>query len=395
MHVQLWSYNYDPEPLGIGPVSTVWAKAMKERGHEIEIVAAHPHYPKPEWGMKLKPYREVRDGIPVTRLPLLIGRDTRRRRLLQEISFMAAQTAAVPFLGRPDTIISVSPSFPALLPAMLATRARRIPWYLWLQDILPDGAATTGLVDTGGMIYRGSRRLESAAYGSAAGIVVLSESFRENLRSKGVPDSKISVAFNPATFPVESLYAASADREPPRIVCMGNIGRSQGLDEIVRDFESDPELSKLGARLVICGSGVAAPEVKAAIRTDRVEMPGLLSPEDLRSELERASLALVSQAYGEGEFNVPSKLMNYLAAGLPVIASVRPESEAARIVEASSAGWVTPQGRIGAAASSALADPESLRTKSRNGLSFAESNLTPAALAEKFDLLLRGGTRPA
>lgn len=390
MRIQLWSYNYEPEPLGIGPVSRVWAKAMAARGHQIEVVAAHPHYPKPDWGRKLLPYREIRDGIPVTRLPLLIGRDSRGRRLLQEASFMGAQALASPFLGRPDTVISVSPSFPALLPAMLATKARRIPWYLWLQDILPDGAATTGLVDTEGTIYRWSRRLETSAYRSAKGIVVLSDSFRDNLRSKSVPDSKISVAFNPATFPVESLYRREALDQAPRIVCMGNIGKSQGLAAIVKDFEDDEDLSRLGVRLVICGTGVAAPEVRAAIRTDRVEMPGLLSKDDLESELRRASLALVSQAYGEGEFNVPSKLMNYLAAGLPVLASVKPESEAARIVNASSSGWVTPQGSIGAAATSALADPEELMGKSRNGLRFAESNLSPAALAERFDRLISG-----
>lgn len=394
MRIQLWSYNYDPEPLGIGPVSTVWARAMVERGHEIEVVAAHPHYPKPDWGKKLTPYREVRDGIRVTRLPLLIGRDSRGRRLLQEASFMGAQALASPFLGSPDIVISVSPSFPALLPAMLATKARRIPWYLWLQDILPDGAATTGLVDTGGVVYRRSRQLEAAAYRSATGIVVLSESFRENLRSKAVPDSKISIAFNPATFPVESIYRRGARDEPPRIVCMGNVGRSQGLAEIVRDFENDAELSELGARLVICGTGVAAEEVRATIRTDRVEMPGLLSRDALETELRRASLALVSQAYGEGEFNVPSKLMNYLAAGLPVIASVKPESEAARIVNASSSGWIAPQGKIGLVAASALTDPEILQTKSRNGLEFAEANLTPAALAERFDHVIGADSQP-
>jgi len=122
-----------------------------------------------------------------------------------------------------------------------------------------------------------------------------------------------------------------------------------------------------------------------------VEMPGLLSPEALNAELGRASIALVSQAYGEGEFNVPSKLMNYLAAGLPVIASVERRSEAARIVEASASGWVSAPGKIGETASSALADAAGLRARSASGLAFAQSNLTPGALAEKFEaLLLRG-----
>ena len=389
MRVQLWSYNYDPEPLGIAPVSTIWAKAMTARGYEVEVVAAHPHYPKPDWGTRVAPYREVRDGVPVTRLPLLIGRSTRRQRMLQELSFLTAQTMASPFLGQPDAIISVSPSFPALLPAMLASKARRIPWYIWLQDILPDGAATTGYVDRQSPIYRLSRRLESSSYESARGIIVLSESFRDNLRVKGVPDSKISLAYNPATLPVESVYPDKPNLDSPRILCIGNIGKSQGLAAIVRDFEGNDDLAKRGARLVITGTGVAEEEVRSAIRSDRVDMPGLLPRDELEAEFRRATLAAVTQSYDEGEFNVPSKLMNYLAAGIPVVASVRPESEAARIIEASRSGWIAGPGEFGSTIGKALADPASLVSRSRNAAEFSSAKLTPEALADRFDDILR------
>ncbi len=75
MKIQLWSYNYDPEPTGIGIVSTVWARGLRDRGHQVEVVAAHPHYPEPRWGTRVLPYREVREGINVLRLPLWIGRE--------------------------------------------------------------------------------------------------------------------------------------------------------------------------------------------------------------------------------------------------------------------------------------------------------------------------------
>ena len=75
---------------------------MKDLGHEVEVVAAYPHYPEPRWEHPRRPYREVRDGIPVTRLPLLVGRaPTRPQRIRQELSFTAAQTAAIPALARP------------------------------------------------------------------------------------------------------------------------------------------------------------------------------------------------------------------------------------------------------------------------------------------------------
>lgn len=47
MRVQLWSYNFDPEPTGIGIVATTLARGLSKRGHDVEVVAAHPHYPEP------------------------------------------------------------------------------------------------------------------------------------------------------------------------------------------------------------------------------------------------------------------------------------------------------------------------------------------------------------
>src|SRR4051812_30675747 len=88
MRVQLGSYNYDPEPTGIGPVSTVLARGLRRRGPQVDVVAAHPHYPSPMWGKRAKPYREIRDGVRVLRLPLWIGRDSAVERYRQELTFM-------------------------------------------------------------------------------------------------------------------------------------------------------------------------------------------------------------------------------------------------------------------------------------------------------------------
>ena len=45
MRIQLWSYNYDPEPSGIAPLSGVWARAMQARGHEVEVDRGAPALP--------------------------------------------------------------------------------------------------------------------------------------------------------------------------------------------------------------------------------------------------------------------------------------------------------------------------------------------------------------
>ena len=337
LKIQLWSYNYDPEPTGIGIVSTVWARGLRDRGHQVEVVAAHPHYPEPRWGTRVTPYREVRDGIPVLRLPLWIGRASAAERYRQELTFLAAQSAATPFLSRPDVLVSASPSFPALVPAVVNARARKIPWVLWLHDLLPDGATATGLVDEGGTVINLARRLERAAYSAADRIVVLSRAFTNNLLGKGVPREKVELIYDPATRTPRTLAAPGAGGGPLRILSMGNIGHSQGLTSLVQAFERHPEIN---ARLIITGTGVAADEAQAEIRTSRVEMLGMVDDARLEQELQQADVAFVSQRYDGSEFNIPSKLMNFMAYRLPVLAAVNPAGEVARIVEESRGGWI-------------------------------------------------------
>ena len=393
MRIQLWSYNYDPEPTGIAPVSKVLAEGLRDRGHQVEVVAAHPHYPEPRWGTRLTPYREERNGVPVLRLPLWIGRDSAAERYRQELSFMAAQFAAVPVLGKPDVVVSASPSFPALLPAIVNRRARRMPWVLWLHDILPDGATSSGIVDESSPAIRVARRLERAAYRNADRVVVLSSAFTRNLTGKGVPEDKVELIYDPATrVPRTTPSTEGTKPRPPRVLSMGNIGYSQGLAPLVGAFDTSPALEGAEIELVITGNGMAAEDVRAEIRSDRVKMLGVVSDDELETQLQQATIAFVSQAYEGAEFNIPSKIMNFMAYGLPVLAAVHPDGEVAKIVKESGAGWVVDSSRpelFPQKVAELLADRAEIARRARASYDYAQRHFTQAGFAEHFDVSLR------
>ncbi len=390
LRIQVWSYNYEPEPTGIGPVSATIVRALADRGHQLEVVAAHPHYPAPRWGNRLRPRREERDGVPTLRLPIWPGRTTAGERIRQEASFALALSLAAPVLGTPDVIVAVSPSFPALAPAMVNARARAIPWVLWLQDVLPDGAAQVGILKDGRLI-RLARRFELATYRSAARIVVVSDGFAENLQRKAVPESKLTRIYNPATRGVSRVPRPEAADDGVTAITMGNIGHTQNLVEVTRGFEESEELAGLGARFVITGEGVGRDEVRAAVKTERVRLTGLLGDQELERELDRAAVAVVSQRHDGINFNVPSKLMSFMGHGLPVVAAVPPDSEVARIVRASGGGWVTESGdrrEFAALVAAALRSPRDRHQRGQAALRFARENFTPARLASQFEEVL-------
>jgi colanic acid biosynthesis glycosyl transferase WcaI len=395
MRIQLWSYNYDPEPSGIAPLSSIWTRAMRDRGHEVLVVAAHPHYPKAIWGASVRPYRERRGGVTVLRLPLWIGRETAANRLRQELSYMASLGAVAPLLPTPDAVVAVTPSFPGLLPAMVNARLRGVPWIMWLQDILPEGAATTGLVPPGPML-EAAKWFEMAAYRSAERIVLISAAFERNLRAKGVPPEKMVRIYNPSAVPVGAYRPRQRPDGPPRLLAMGNIGHTQGLAEVVRAVESSEVLDRTGAELHIAGHGVAADEVAATITSDRVKMLGLLLSQAMEDELENTTVGLtvglVTQRAGVTEFNLPSKLMNYMAHALPVLAVVNPGSETARIVKESDAGWVVDAGRLEdelpRTIEHVLADPSEIVRRGRAAYAAAAHHFAPERIAEQYEEVL-------
>jgi len=172
---------------------------------------------------------------------------------------------------------------------------------------------------------------------------------------------------------------------------MGNIGYSQGLAELIGAFERAPELNA-DVRIPITGNGMAADDVRAEIRTDRVEMLGLVDDDRLEQELRSATIAFVTQKYDGSEFNIPSKLMNFMAYGLPVLAAVNPAGEVARIVENAGAGWVVDSSRpddLPREIARIVADPADVAAKAAASLAYAQINFTQHGFATRFDASLR------
>lgn len=265
---------------------------------------------------------------------------------------------------------------------------------LWLHDILPEGATATGLVSEEGWVLRASRWLERNAYRQADRIVVLSPPHRDNLLEKGVPPEKLELIYDPATrgFPSDQDLASRPRGGRPLILSMGNIGHTQGLAPLVAAFERSKEMEALDVELMITGTGVAAPDVTNESRTGRVRMPGLVSDDELGRALRGATLALVTQSYDGTEFNLPSKLMNFMAHGLAVVAAVNPAGEVARLVRESSGGWVVDSSDPDAfprTVAEALRDEGERDRRASAAREFARSHFSPDAFGDSFDRSLR------
>jgi colanic acid biosynthesis glycosyl transferase WcaI len=172
---------------------------------------------------------------------------------------------------------------------------------------------------------------------------------------------------------------------------MGNIGYSQGLVEFVRAFQTS-ELQAI-AKLVITGQGELTDEVRMAISFESVEMLGLVDHSRLDAELACAAVGLVSQRADIEEFNVPSKLMNLMAKGIPVLVYAPLQSESARIVSGSGGGWVVDSSKpemLSEVLHGIQADPEERSARGDLALAYAQEHFHPSYFAERWEEVLRG-----
>jgi colanic acid biosynthesis glycosyl transferase WcaI len=96
-------------------------------------------------------------------------------------------------------------------------------------------------------------------------------------------------------------------------------------------------------------------------------------------------------------FSVPSKILSYLAAGRPVVASIAADNDAAATIHAAQAGIVVEPGADAAFYEGVLrlaADPDQRRQLGHNARLFAENRFDVETKATQFEETFAAVLRP-
>jgi len=104
------------------------------------------------------------------------------------------------------------------------------------------------------------------------------------------------------------------------ILYTGTLTKKYGIMHLLSAFSL---IENQDYRLVICGSGEAEPEVKAACISDsRVAYRGLLSPEEIAVMQKQATVLVNPRQNDNGftKYSFPSKIMEYLLSGTATVA---------------------------------------------------------------------------
>src|SRR5450759_422038 len=170
------------------------------RGHDVTMLTAFPHYGRDKVfdGYRGRIFqRETIDDVKVIRTWVYAsGNKSVMARVLSFASFCLSSLVFGAFAGRKADVTYTSiPPFPLGVVGVVLSRIWRSKLVISVQDIYPLAAIELGVL-TNPYAIRFFEAMERWMYRKAHRIVVISEGFKRNLVSKGVPPEKIIVVSN-------------------------------------------------------------------------------------------------------------------------------------------------------------------------------------------------------
>lgn len=292
--------------------------------------------------------------------------------------------------------LASTPPIQGALGALLKKR-KKVPLVYNLQDIFPDSLAGTGLAKRDGLLWKIGRVIEDFTYRNADKIVVISEDFKKNIMTKGVPEDKIEVIYNwvdeqaVVDIPREDnklFDKYGLDRGKFYIEYSGNIGLTQNMD-LLLDVMKELQVEYPEIQLVLVGEGAYKKNVEAIIERDcleNVHMFPFQPYEDISYVFSLGDVGLVISKPGVGANSVPSKTWSILSASRPVLANFD-ENELKDIVKDNNCGIFTKAGDKDAFKQAILdlySNREKCKEYGRNGRAFIMANLTRAVGTQKY-----------
>lgn len=326
------------------------------------------------------------------------ARYTPVRRGVQELRYGWLSARAV-LRSRPDIAVFANVPTVPLYIVSLVLKAGGVPFVFWWQDVHSEAVSVIArrrFGRPGAVIAWAVERLERRIAHRASRIVPISDAFQARLEAWRVEPEKVAVIPNWGALnevperPRMNAWSSRHGLDHVQVVMYaGTLGLKHDPAVIAELLRSVPD----DCRIVVVSEGLGREWLEKHCGGDEKlvlldyrpyrELPDMLASADvLLGILERDA----------SRFSVPSKILNYLCAGRPVLAVLPDDNAIASMVRTADAGIITPPGDHGAAATALkqlLTDPALRRRLGRNGRQYAQQSFDIAEIADRFEDLLR------
>jgi glycosyltransferase involved in cell wall biosynthesis len=329
-------------------------------GWDVDVLTCVPNFPRGRVfeSYKNKAYQvEHMDGFDVHRVWSYMAPNTGKlKRVLDYASFNHSAERQLSKLPRPDVVLASSPPINIALLGRSIARRLKVPWVFEVRDLWPASIRAVGV--SASPLLKLIEQMELKLYHDANQVMVLTDAFREDLLSRGVPDAKLSVVTNAVdavkfAYPEGRSHARAALSLPGDkfiVGFVGTLGLAQGAGVFV---EAAARLNhRDDIHFLVVGEGADGGHVKALagkLGVKNIEFRNFVAHPKVPQLLAALNIGTVLLKDDPVfETVIPSKIFEILAAGRPIAAAVA--GQAQRIIASLGGGvCVAPQDAEGLA----------------------------------------------
>jgi glycosyltransferase involved in cell wall biosynthesis len=393
MHILLLTDNFAPEVNAPASRGFEHCREWVRSGHQVTVLTCAPNFPR---GVVSPGYKnrlwqtETLEGIRVIRVwTFICANQGFLCRALDFLSFMITAFLGSFFVRRVDVIIGTSPQFFTVCAAWAASALRRTPFIFELRDLWPQSIPVVKAMSDG-MLVALLSRIEMFLYRRAAMIVVVTHSFKQILKARGIDPGKIVVVTNGVDLqrfqpgPKDAGLEAELDLTNCFVAgYIGTHGLAHGLETVLDAARLLRDRGVTDVRILMLGDG--AEKVVLKRRAQAEELDTILFVDTVPKDqvgrywslLDCSIIHLRRDALFRSV--IPSKLFEAMAT--PVVLGV--EGEAADLVRRYEAGVpVQPENAPALVeAILTLRDDPALRQEMANKASHAARRFSRPALA--------------
>ena len=256
----------------------------------------------------------------------------------------AARSARLAMRPGWDVVIASSTPLTVALPALLARRLRGTPFLFEIRDPWPELPVALGL--RAPLLLPALARLAGAACRDAHAVIALTKGMGNTALARGTPPHRLHIIgqgcdldlFGPHIPPWRPEDAGSHEI---LAVYAGAHGRANGLGFLLEVARLLQAAGERRIRLILVGEGSETPALMreaARLALTNLSFLAPLPKRELAGLLagSQAGLLCLAPVPEFAEWTAPNKLMDYLAAGLPILSNV--PGEAARLLAAGGCG---------------------------------------------------------
>lgn len=342
-----------PDIAPYGSILRVIAEHWAESGHEVEVFTTKPSDARQVQGDQHQPPNNI--TIHRTQLPF----SPKQSMLFEGINslfFMLALLFHTLRYRKFDVVMtSTMPPLLAGLSGAFAAKISSAKFVYHLMDVYPEViqySKSKNKSKSKQLLIGLCKKIDSYTCNSASQIIVLSDDMQATLQRRSTFNeaNKVDILPNfavPSFSTPEQQKHVTIDiggiewkRGATRFLFAGNVGRFQGLDNLIHAFIAACKKG-INAHLIFVGSGSELERLQILAKKcpdSRISFTGQLPRYQADKAIEQSDICIVSLSKNIRHVSYPTKTSSYLRLGKPLLAICEKESSIARLVTGEKVG---------------------------------------------------------